>query len=261
MRKPALMGNWKMNKDLSSATGFVGEFLKLAPDVGGEIDIVVFPPFPLIRPVYEAARSAARWSDFISIGAQDLHHEERGAFTGAVSGLCLKSVGATHVIVGHSERRWVFGDDDKTVNLKFKTALGMGFHTVLCVGEKLESRKSGDFESVLASQLDDAFDKIALSSSDNISIAYEPVWAIGTGANATPKEIGPMMAFIRGWADKARIPGGGDTLRLLYGGSVNQENAAELYSVDGVDGFLVGGASLEAFSFAAILDIMRDGEK
>jgi len=125
------MGNWKMNKDFSSATGIIGEFFKLAPDVGGEIDVVVFPPFPLIRAVVEAVKKGARWSDFIEVGAQDLYPGERGAYTGAVSALCLKSVGATRVIVGHSERRNIFGDDDAVVNTKLKTALAFNLSPVL----------------------------------------------------------------------------------------------------------------------------------
>jgi triosephosphate isomerase len=261
MRQPAIMGNWKMNKDLSSATGFIEEFLKLAPDVRGAIDIVIFPPFPLIRPVVEAVRQGARWSDLIEVGAQDMHPGERGAYTGAVSGLCLKSVGATRVIIGHSERRWLFGDDDGIINAKLKTALAFTIRPVLCVGEPLEVRDDGKQEEFVLDQLDGAYEGVDLDSAAAVTIAYEPVWAIGTGRNATLAEIVPMMALMRDWADRAGIPGGGESLTLLYGGSVNQENASELYSGDGVDGFLVGGASLEAFSFTAILEIMAEEQR
>lgn len=260
MRKPALMGNWKMNMDLSSATGFAGEFFKLAPDSSGEIDIVIFPPFPLIRPFFEAVKQGARWSDFVGIGAQDMHPAERGAYTGAVSGLCLKSVGATYVLIGHSERRWVFGEDDELIHAKMMAALGMTLRPVLCVGEKLESRKAGEHEDVLLSQLDKAFGDEVKNISSDISIAYEPVWAIGTGVNATPAEVGPMIDLIRKWADKSGLKGGGESIRVLYGGSVTDDNASELYAVDGIDGFLVGGASLEAFKFAAILEAMIKGK-
>jgi triosephosphate isomerase len=133
----------------------------------------------------------------------------------------------------------------------------MTFHTVLCVGETIEIRKAGKHFSFLESQLDSAFADIDINKAADISIAYEPVWAIGTGVNATIAEVGPMVDMIRRWADGAGFPGGGNSLRILYGGSVNEENSAELYAVDGVDGFLVGGASLEAFTFAAILDSMN----
>jgi len=261
MRKPALMGNWKMNKDLSSAISFVGEFFKLAPDVGGRIDIVLFPPFPLIKPIVDAIRKGARWSDLVEVGAQDMHPAEHGAFTGAVSGLCIKSVGADYVIVGHSERRWIFGDTDTAVNSKLRAAIALTLHPILCVGETLETRKAGMHFVFLQSQLDAAFAEIDPAKATDVSIAYEPIWAIGTGVNATPVEVGPMIEMIRRWADGAGFPGGGNSLRILYGGSVNEQNSAGLYAVDGVDGFLVGGASLEAFTFAAILDLMKKGKK
>ncbi len=259
MRQPALMGNWKMNKEFSSATGFVEEFFKLAPDVGGEIEIVLFPPYPLIRPVVEAAKSA-RWSDSIEIGAQDMHPGERGAFTGAVSGMCLKSVGATWIIVGHSERRNIFGDGDDIVNTKLKAALAHKLRPVLCVGESLEIREALEHEDYVSNQLDRAFDGISADDVDVVTVAYEPIWAIGTGRTATDAEVAPMMMVIRQWADKTGFPGGGDSLRVLYGGSVTPENTSELYGIEGVDGFLVGGASLEAFSFAGILDVMVKGK-
>jgi triosephosphate isomerase len=250
------MGNWKMNKDLMSATGFVEDFHKLARDTAGRIDIVLFPPYPLIRPMVEAIKHGARWSDGIDIGAQDLHVAERGAFTGAVSGICLKSVGATWVIVGHSERRNIFGDDDAAVNHKLKAALGFTLNVVLCVGESLDVRDGKRQDEFVLDQLDKAFDGVSIESTERLCIAYEPIWAIGTGRNAGEREIEPMMALIRSWADDAGMPGGGENLRVLYGGSVNAENAGELFALEGVDGFLVGGASLEAFTFSSILDEM-----
>jgi triosephosphate isomerase len=250
------MGNWKMNKDFSSATGFIGEFFKLAPDVGGRIDVVVFPPFPLIRTVVEAVKEGARWSDLVEVGAQDLYPAERGAYTGAVSGLCLKSVGATRVLVGHSERRNVFGDDDAVVNTKLKAALAYNLNPVLCIGEPLDVREAGDEDKFVRGQLDKAFLDISLDGMGKVTLAYEPLWAIGTGRNATDAEVAPMMVAIREWAEQVGIPGGGESLCVLYGGSVTPENTAELYGLDGVDGFLVGGASIEAFSFVSILEIM-----
>jgi triosephosphate isomerase len=250
------MGNWKMNKDLSSAVSYVEEFFKLARDTGGKIDIVLFPPFPLIHPVVEAIRGGARWTDLFAVGAQDMHFAEKGAYTGAVSGICIKSVGATHVIIGHSERRTLFGDDNKTVGAKLKSALEMGLVPVLCVGEPLDIRDAGREEEYVIRQLKSAFDKIETRSLRSFTFAYEPIWAIGTGRNATRDEIEPMHNLIRKWASKVGFQGGGDSVRILYGGSVNPDNARELYDIDGVDGFLVGGASLEAYSFAAILDAM-----
>ncbi|MCH8153020.1 MAG: triosephosphate isomerase [Planctomycetes bacterium] len=254
-----------MNSDLSSAVGFVEEFFKHISGIEGKIrelfDVVIFPQFPLIKPIVDSVEAGARWSDLLRVGAQDIQPEDRGAFTGAVNGICLKSVGVSSVIIGHSERRWFFGDSDSLVNAKLSTTINMNFEPVLCIGEPGEIRDKGEQDSFVLAQLETAFDSVKLDSISAISLAYEPVWSIGTGRNATEAEIAPMIELIRGFATKAGFPGGGANLRILYGGSVNPQNASELYSIDGVDGFLVGGASLDALSFSAILDAMAgEGE-
>lgn len=189
----------------------------------------------------------------ITVGAQDVHWEKEGAFTGEINASMLVAVGCTHVIIGHSERRQYFGETDDTVNLKLKSALEAGLTPIVCVGEVLEEREAGLTDDVLRRQCLRAFHKMSAKKAAKLTVAYEPVWAIGTGKTATPQMAADTHAIIRGEAAKAFGDELADSLRILYGGSVKPENATALMSEEEIDGALVGGASLDPKSFAAIV--------
>ncbi len=248
MRRPLVAGNWKMNGDMASNAALLTE---LKPAVAGlsTVDIAVCPSFVHIAPVAsELAGTAIAW------GGQDLCDEAGpGAFTGEVSASMLLDLGCRYVIVGHSERRALYGEDDALVAKKFVLAHAAGLVPILCVGESLEERESDRTEAVVARQLDAVLEAEggveALAA--GAVVAYEPVWAIGTGLTATPEQAQSVHAFIRGRLDE-RSGGLGDGVRILYGGSVKPDNAAELFGQGDIDGGLIGGASLQAASFAAI---------
>lgn len=247
MRKKVIAGNWKMYKTPNEARAFFHDFLPLV--TGHDRDeIVVCPSFLAL----DAAVQATKGSQ-VRIGAQDLHWEREGAFTGEISALMLIEVGATHVIIGHSERRQYFGETDDTVNLKLKSALEAGLIPIVCVGEVLEEREAGLTDDVLRRQCMRAFHKVSAKKAAKLVVAYEPVWAIGTGKTATPQIASDAHSIIRGEAAKAFGQEFADQLRILYGGSVKPENAKALMSEEEIDGALVGGASLDPKSFAAIV--------
>lgn len=247
MRRKIAAGNWKMNGTLAS----VAELLDgLLPAVASNTvaDILLFPPFVHLAATRERlAGSPAR------LGAQNLSTHEKGAHTGEVSGPMLRDAGCEFVLVGHSERRAMYGETNEVVADKFAAAQAAGLVPVLCVGETLEERESGITETVTGDQLDAVIDRCGVAALAQSILAYEPVWAIGTGKTATPQQAQDVHAFLRARiADKdANIAG---SLRVLYGGSVNGGNANELFSQPDVDGGLVGGASLDATSFAQICD-------
>ena len=247
MRKKLIAANWKMYKTPDQARDFFRDFLPLVKDHDRD-EIVVCPTYLCL----DTAVTAAKGSN-VAVGAQNLHWGKDGAFTGEVNAAMLLAVGATHVIIGHSERRQYFGETDDTVNLKLKSALEAGLIPIVCVGEVLEEREAGLTDDVLRRQCMRAFHKISAKKAAKLVVAYEPVWAIGTGKTATPQLASDAHVIIRGEAAKAFGHEFADNLRILYGGSVKPENATALMSESEIDGGLVGGASLDPKSFSAIV--------
>jgi triosephosphate isomerase (TIM) len=247
MRKKLMAANWKMYKTPDQTRDFFRDFLPLVEKHDRD-EIAVCPPFVNVPAAVEAARGSN-----IAIGAQNMYWEKEGAFTGEISTGMLLCVGCTHVIIGHSERRQYFGETDDTVNLKLKAALEAGLVPIVCVGEVLEEREAGLTEDVLRRQCLRAFHAISGKKAAKLVIAYEPVWAIGTGKTATPQLASEAHQVIRSEAGKALGEELAENLRILYGGSVKPENAKALMSEAEIDGALVGGASLDAKSFAAIV--------
>jgi triosephosphate isomerase len=247
MRKKLIAANWKMFKTPDQSRDFFRDFLPLVQDHLRD-EIAVCPPFVDLPAAVEAARGSN-----VSIGGQNFYWEKEGAFTGEISAGMLLAVGATHVIIGHSERRQYFGETDDTVNMKLKVALDAGLTPIVCVGEVLEEREANLTDDVLRRQCLRAFHAISGKKAGKLVVAYEPVWAIGTGKTATPQMASDAHAIIRGEAAKAFGDNFAANLRILYGGSVKPENAKALMSEQEIDGGLVGGASLDAKSFAAIV--------
>jgi triosephosphate isomerase len=247
MRKKMFAANWKMNKTPDQTREFFREFLPLV--AGHDRDeIVVCPPYTDV----DAAMQSAKGSS-VAIGVQNVHWKLDGAYTGEISAPMLLSLGVTHVIVGHSERRQYFGETDDTVNLRLKTALEAGLISICCVGEVLEEREAGLCDDVLRRQCVRAFHAISAKKAAKLVVAYEPVWAIGTGKTATPQIAAEAHAVIRREAAEVFGEELAAQLRILYGGSVKPDNAAELMAQEEIDGALVGGASLDPKSFAGIV--------
>ncbi len=247
MRKKLMAANWKMYKTSDQTRDFFRDFLPLISDHTRN-EITVCPSFVSLPAAVEATKGSK-----IAIGGQNLHWEKEGAYTGEISAGMLLAVGCTHVIIGHSERRQYFGETDDTVNLKLKTALEADLIPIVCVGEVLEEREAGLTEDVLRRQCLRAFHAISGKKAGKLVVAYEPVWAIGTGKTATPQLAAEAHVLIRGEAAKAFGDKMAESLRILYGGSVKPENAKALMSEEEIDGALVGGASLNPTSFAAII--------
>jgi triosephosphate isomerase len=246
-RKKVIAGNWKMYKTPDQAREFLHHFL---PMVAGHDrdEIVICPPYIDICYVVKETKGTN-----VTVGAQDLHWEKEGAFTGEICPPMLLAAGCTHVIIGHSERRQYFGETDDIVNFKLKAALEAGLIPIVCVGEVLEEREANLTEDVLRRQCLRAFYAISGKKAHNLIVAYEPVWAIGTGKTATPQMAADAHSLIRGEAAKAFGQELADNLRILYGGSVKPENVKSLMAEEEIDGALVGGASLDPKSFAAIV--------
>ena len=247
MRKKLIAANWKMFKTPDQTRDFFQAFLPMVKDHDRD-EIVVCPTYLCL----DAAIGAAKGSN-VAVGAQDLHWEKEGAFTGEINAAMLLAVGVTHVIIGHSERRQYFGETDDTVNLKLKSALEAGLTPIVCVGEVLEEREANLTDDVLRRQCLRAFHAISAKKAAKLVVAYEPVWAIGTGKTATPQMASDAHAIIRGEAAKAFGDEFAAQLRILYGGSVKPDNAKALMSEAEIDGALVGGASLDPKSFSAIV--------
>jgi triosephosphate isomerase len=246
-RRPYIAGNWKMNTSRASAVALAKT---LAGSIGklAQVDLAVCPPF-----VYLADVGAALAGSRIALGAQDMFYEDNGAFTGEVSGEMLKDVGCRTVILGHSERRHVIGETDETINRKVVKALGDGLEVIFCVGELLEERQSGRTSDVVSRQVKIGLEGVSREHLRAVTIAYEPVWAIGTGVNATPAQAQEVHAMIRELLARAYDAAVAEATRIQYGGSVKPSNAAELLNQADVDGALVGGASLKAADFTAIV--------
>ncbi len=247
MRKKLIAANWKMYKTPQQATDFFHHFLPMVQGHDRD-EIVICPNYLALDAAVHAAKSSG-----IAVGAQNLFWEKEGAFTGEICTTMLLAIGVTHVIIGHSERRQYFGETDDTVNLKLKAALEAGLIPIVCVGEVLEEREAGLTDDVLRRQCLRAFNKVSAKKAAHLVVAYEPVWAIGTGKTATPQMAADAHAIIRSEAAESFGQEFADQLRILYGGSVKPENAHALMSEPEIDGALVGGASLDPKSFAAIV--------
>lgn len=248
LRKPFLAGNWKMNLDRRAGL----ELVRALADVVGDRsdrDVAVFPPFVYIDEIARALSGSP-----IRVGAQNVCDEESGAFTGEISATQLLDVGATLVTIGHSERRHVYGESDELCQRKVQRALGAGLDVVLCVGETLEQREAKQTEAVVSRQLTSGLSSVSRQDLERVTIAYEPVWAIGTGRTATPEQAGEVHEYLRGLAAGLYDDGMAEALRIQYGGSVKPDNVDELMAVPGIDGALVGGACLKAEDFRRIIE-------
>ena len=246
MRVPVIAGNWKMYKTSGEAAAFVRAFLPLVAGVR-EVEIVLAPPFPSIAAVAELVRGSN-----VAVSSQNVHFADEGAYTGEVSPRMLTEAGATHCIIGHSERRQYYAETDDAVNRKIKAALAANLTPIFCLGESLSQREAGSTFDVVETQLLRGLNEIPAKEAPKVIVAYEPVWAIGTGRTATPEQAQEVHAFLRGrlkgmWGDAA------ESVRILYGGSVKPDNIATLMAKQDIDGALVGGASLAADSFAKIV--------
>jgi triosephosphate isomerase len=243
MRVPFIAANWKMYKTVHESVVFVKELRGMVKDIA-DVEIVIAPPFTAVHAVAEAARN---WP--IGVAGQDVHWEREGAFTGEISAAMLKEAGAEYVIIGHSERRRLFNETDATVNRKVLTALGAEMTPIVCIGETLEERERNETTAVLDRQLKAGLDGLTGSQVAALVLAYEPVWAIGTGRNATPQQAGESHGHIR---NRLRQWFGGDAAdqcHVIYGGSVKPDNIHELVLIADVDGALIGGASLDVRGF------------
>jgi len=253
MRTPFIAGNWKMYKTVGEAVKYAKEFRILVKDIE-DVEIVLAPPFTALHAVAEAVRNSN-----VGVAAQDLHWEREGAFTGAVSASMIREAGADYVIIGHSERRTLFGETDTTVNRKVATAFANGLTPIVCIGETLDQRDRNETMDVLDRQIKGGLDGVVAEQLGQLVIAYEPVWAIGTGRNATPAQAAEAHGHIRQRLRQWFGTEAADLCHVIYGGSVKPENAKELVSQPDVDGALVGGASLDVRGFSDIVSRSRRG--
>ena len=247
MRKPLIVGNFKMFKTVAEAVSYVNDLRSLVKDVR-HADIAVAPPFTSLAAASEAAKGSA-----IAVGAQNLHWEREGAFTGEISAAMIRAAGAEYVIVGHSERRTLFAESNETVNKKTHAALAAGLIPIVCIGETLDQRDRNETMAVLDRQIKESLDRVTGEQLAGMVLAYEPVWAIGTGRNATPAQAGEAHFHIRQRLKQWFGLEASERCRVLYGGSVKPDNIAKLIAEPDVDGAQVGGASLDPKSFFAII--------
>lgn len=246
MRKPIIAGNWKMNMTSFEAETLIKELLPLVKDA--KCDVVICPPFVDLQKAVELTSGTN-----IKVGAQNVHWEEKGAYTGEVSAIMLRAVGVQFAIIGHSERRQYFGETDETVNLRAKAAIANGVTPIICVGESLVQRENGQTTDVVTKQVTLDLDGIDGRDAAGLVIAYEPIWAIGTGKTATDEEANETIGVIRQVVRKLYGGAVADAIRIQYGGSMNPKNAASLMAMDEIDGGLIGGASLKAEDFSKVV--------
>ena len=247
MRKPIIAGNWKMNKTVAEARDLVGQILRELGDFQG-VDVVLCPPFTALASVSEALTGS-----LVDLGAQNMHAQGAGAYTGEIGAPMLRELFCHYVILGHSERRILFGETDEIVNEKVKSAQSANLQPIVCVGETMEERDSGSMAEIVERQVRESLRGLPEEAFSGLILAYEPVWAIGTGINATPEQAQQVHAYIRGQLVSTYGSGPAAGVRILYGGSVKPENAKEILSLPEVGGALVGGASLSAESFLGIV--------
>ena len=246
-RRPLMAGNWKMYKTPEEAAETAGQLVERVADAG-DVDIMIAPTFTALAPVFKVIQNSP-----VTLGAQNLFWENEGAYTGEISAPMLKSVGCQYCIIGHSERRQYFGETDETVNKRIQAAIRAGLKPVFCVGETEKERESEQTFSVLDKQVKNGLKGLALDQLKTLIIAYEPVWAIGTGKTATDGQAQEVHQFIRSLMKKNFDTALSDSIRILYGGSVKPDNIEGLMSMPDIDGALVGGASLDAESFSQII--------
>ena len=245
-RKPIIAGNWKMNMTPSQAAALIQELRPLVADASCEV--VVCPPACDLA----AAADALKGSN-IRLGAQNVHWADKGAFTGEISASMLKELGVSYAVIGHSERRQYFGETDETVNQRVKAAIAAGITPIVCVGESLEQRESGQTEALVSMQTEKALEGIDPNDVKTLVIAYEPIWAIGTGRTATDEQANETIGVIRAAIAKKFCPKVAEAVRIQYGGSMNPKNVKGLMAMPEIDGGLIGGASLKAPDFAAVV--------
>ena len=245
MRKPLVAGNWKMHGSKPMMRELIAGILARL-DPTKDADVMVLPPFPFLPLANSLCEDTP-----LMLGSQDLSQHELGAFTGEVSGAMLAEIGCGHVLVGHSERRTLHAESNELVAAKFAAAQAAGLQPILCVGESLEERQSGQAEAVVMAQVQAVLDRVGIQAFSHAVVAYEPVWAIGTGHTASPEQAQAAHASIRSHLSQMDATIGG-RIRIVYGGSVKPDNAAELFACDDIDGGLIGGASLDADAFMAI---------
>lgn len=246
-RLPFIAGNWKMNKTVEEALVLVRELKGSLKDVK-DVEVAIAPPFTALYPVSQELKGSS-----ILLASQNLFWEEKGAFTGEVSPVMLKECGCHYAIIGHSERRQYFGETDGTVNRRIKAAFSHGLKVIFCIGETLQEREGGKTFSVVEGQLEGGLKEIGEKEMERIVLAYEPVWAIGTGKTATPEQAEEVHRFIRQKLERLYSKNVSESIRVQYGGSVTPENVKGLMGQEDIDGALVGGASLKADSFAKIV--------
>ena len=250
MRKPIIAGNWKMHKTIAEALEFVNEVKDRVNN--DKVEAVICAPFTLLKDLKQAVKKAVEGTN-IKVGAQNMHFEEKGAFTGEISPLMLKELDMDYVVIGHSERRQYFNETDETVNKKVLKALEVGIDPILCVGETLEEREAGNTKDVCKVQVEKALENVSKEDLAKVVIAYEPVWAIGTGKTATSEDANDVIAYIREVV--ANLYGElANEVRIQYGGSVKPSNVAEIMNQSDIDGALVGGASLEANDYVELVN-------
>jgi triosephosphate isomerase len=250
-RKPFVGGNWKMNTNRAAATALTREVTAGHADIDARVDVAVFVPFVYIDAVRETLHEAG---GSVRLGAQDFYDKPDGAFTGEISIAMLQDLGVTDVLVGHSERRHVIGEGDDLLNRKALAALDAGLNVTFCIGETLEQREAGETDAVNERQLSLGLKGVTADRTPQLTIAYEPVWAIGTGRTATPEDAQSAHAFIRKRLGELFSSDAANAIRIQYGGSVKPNNAAELFGQPDIDGGLIGGASLKGGDFLAIVE-------
>jgi triosephosphate isomerase len=249
MRKPFVAGNWKMNADSSSCVELAQSIVSGAIETAStKATVAVFPPFIYLQSVTKVLGASS-----VSVGAQDVYYEPNGAFTGEISTSMLKDIGCTYCLCGHSERRHVIGETDELINKKLAAAIAGGLLPILCVGELLAEREASKTNDVVTRQLENGLAGLSAEKVSAVTIAYEPVWAIGTGLTASPQQAQEVHDFIRKLLANTYSAGLAGAIRIQYGGSVKPDNAAELMAQPDIDGLLVGGASLKADGFLAII--------
>ena len=247
MRKPIIAGNWKMHKTVAEAVAFIQAVKNEVSNT--DVEALVCAPFTLLPSLVEAAKGTS-----VKIGAQNMHFEDKGAFTGEVSADMLLDIGVTHVIIGHSERRQYFAETDETVNKKTIKALAKGLTPIVCCGETLEQREAGETKALCKVQIGKAFAGISAADAPKVVIAYEPIWAIGTGKTASSQDANDVIAYIREVLEGLYGDDVSEEVRIQYGGSVKPSNVEEIMNESDIDGALVGGASLEPADFVQLVN-------
>ena len=246
MRKPFIAGNWKMNMTIKDGIAYINELKELVKDADAEVGICT--PATMLKDIVQAAKGTN-----IKIGAQNMHFEDNGAFTGEIAPAMLTEVGVDYVVIGHSERRSYYNETNETVNKKVLKALEVGIDPIVCVGESLDLRESGEMKPFVKEQVVKAFENVAKEEVSKIVVAYEPIWAIGTGKTASADQANEMTAFVRETIADLYDQETADDVRIQYGGSVKPKNVTEIMSKSDIDGALVGGASLVAETFAQVV--------